>query len=63
MVALRKDGMYDRHWEQISKEVGFEVKPTEDFTFTKLLSLGLMKHLDACVEVGERASKEYHIEK
>ena len=28
MVALRKKGMTDRHWEQISNRVGFEVKPT-----------------------------------
>lgn len=62
MVALRKNGMYDRHWEQITQEVGYEVKPTEDFTFTKLLDLGLMKNLESCIEVGERAAKEYHIE-
>lgn len=41
MVALRKNGMYDRHWEQISEAVGFEVKPTEDFTFTNILDMGL----------------------
>ena len=28
MVALRKKGMTERHWEQISSRVGFEVKPT-----------------------------------
>jgi dynein heavy chain, axonemal len=34
MVALRKEGMKDRHWEQISKEVGFKVQPTgDDFCF------------------------------
>jgi len=24
-----------------------------------VLELGLMKHVDACVEIGERAAKEY----
>jgi len=27
MVALRKKGMTERHWDQISQKVGFEVKP------------------------------------
>ena len=63
MVALRKDGMYERHWEKITDNVGFKVEPTEDFTFTKLLNLGLMDNLDICMEVGEAASKEYAIER
>ena len=62
MVALRKDGMKERHWEQISQKVGYEVKPDEFFTFQKCLDLGLMKNLEACVEVGERAYKEFGIE-
>ncbi len=32
-LALRTDGMKDRHWEAISDKVGFEVKPYEGFTF------------------------------
>lgn len=39
MVALRKKGMYERHWSEITEKVGFEVKPTEDFTFTNVLLL------------------------
>ena len=27
MVALRKKGMTERHWDQISAKVGFPVKP------------------------------------
>lgn len=33
VVALRTDGMKDRHWEALSEKVGFEVKPHEGFTF------------------------------
>lgn len=62
MVALRKKGMKDRHWEQISEKVGFEVKPYEGFTFTKLLEMGLMAHVETCVDIGERAAKEFQIE-
>lgn len=55
--------MYDRHWKEITTRVGFEVKPTEDFTFEKLLDMGMLKYSDICVEVGEKAAKEHHIEK
>jgi len=36
--------MKERHWEEISRRVGFAVKPDEDFTFTKVLELGLLDH-------------------
>lgn len=49
MVALRKKGMQQRHWTQISQKVGFEVVPTEGFTFNKVLEMGLMKHSEVCV--------------
>lgn len=62
MVSLRKKGMKERHWEQVSAKVGFEVRPTEGFTFTKVLEMGLIKYVDDCVEIGERAAKEYQIE-
>jgi len=30
MVALRKQGMKERHWNQISDKVGFKVDPTAE---------------------------------
>jgi dynein heavy chain len=54
--------MCDRHWNEITKRVGYEVKPTAGFTFTQAIDMGLMKHVDVCVEVGEKAAKEYMIE-
>lgn len=62
MVALRQKGMMERHWNDISKRMGFDVRPNQEFTFTKALELGLMKEVDYCVEVGERAAKEFQIE-
>ena len=44
LLALRKKGMRDRHWKQISDKVGFEVNPGPDFTFSQALNMGLMKH-------------------
>ena len=61
-LALRKDGMKDRHWEQLSKEVGFEVKPTEDFTFQHIKDLNLIEYVAICEDIGEKASKEFTIE-
>lgn len=63
-VYLRKDGMVERHWKQISDKVGFEVYPTEeDFSLSKLVDMGMVEHAQVCEDVGERAAKEYHIEK
>lgn len=54
--------MLDRHWEQVSERAKVEVKPGPGFTFTKVLELGLLKNVDDCMEIGERAYKEYQIE-
>lgn len=62
-VALRKDGMKDRHWKAISEGSGIECYPDEDFTLQKLIDIGMVAHVALCEEVGEKAQKEYHIEK
>jgi dynein heavy chain len=62
-LALRKQGMKDRHWDQLSESVGFDIRPTEDFTLTVLVDKGLVKHSEAAESVGERAQKEHNIEK
>lgn len=66
MVALHRKGMVDRHWQQISDRVGFEIKPNmqqaEEFTFQLCLDRGLMKNVDFIVDIGEKATKEFHIE-
>lgn len=61
-VALRKQGMYDRHWDQISAGVGFDIRPVEGFTLTSVIEKGLIKYIPLCEEVGEKAAREYNIE-
>ena len=61
-LGLRTEGMKERHWEVISQKVGFEVKPCEGFTFNKCIEMELLQYVDICVDVGERAGKEYNIE-
>ena len=62
-VSLRKPGMVDRHWDAISEKVGFEVRPHEGFTLEKVIKMGLKEHEDYCEEIGDRAYKEFQIEK
>jgi len=62
-VYLRKEGMKERHWDQISAKVGFDIRPEEDFTLTKIVEKGMLNHVEVAEEVGERANKEFNIEK
>ncbi len=62
-VALRKEGMKDRHWDEISEKVGFELRPDENFTLTTVIDKGMLDHIAIAEEVGEKAFKEYNIEK
>jgi dynein heavy chain len=61
-LALRKEGMKDRHWDQISNKVGFDIRPVEGFTLTSVVEKGMLAHTELADEVGERAAKEHHIE-
>ena len=61
-MALRTEGMKERHWQAISEKVGFEVKPYEGFTFNHCLEMDLHKYTESVVDIGEKAGKEYNIE-
>jgi dynein heavy chain len=52
MVALRKKGMTDRHWNEVSQKINLRIEPTPGFTFSKVLEMGLMKNLETCIEIG-----------
>jgi dynein heavy chain len=62
VLALRKEGMKERHWTAISEKVLFDVKPVEGFTFTTVMDLGLLNFVEDCTDIGDRAAKEYNIE-
>ena len=62
-VALRKEGMKERHWTAISEGSGIDCYPDDDFNLKKLIEIGMVNHVDICDEVGEKAQKEFHIEK
>uniref|UniRef100_A0A8C0VQX6 Dynein axonemal heavy chain 3 n=1 Tax=Cyanistes caeruleus TaxID=156563 RepID=A0A8C0VQX6_CYACU len=56
-------GMKERHWEQISKIVGCEIKPDESTNLKYILDCGLSKFIEQIEPVGAAASKEYSLEK
>ena len=62
LLALRKKGLKERHWKQLSSKIGIEVMPNEEFTFSQALNMNLLKHVDVCVETSEQAIKEWNIE-
>jgi len=62
IMGMLTVGMKDRHWEAISTKVGFEVKPYEGFTLTKVQEMNLIKWSDDIVDIGDRAGKEFQIE-
>ena len=61
-VSLRKKGMVDRHWDELSKGVGFDIRPVEGFTLNSVIEKGLVEHSQVCEDVGEKAFKEFGIE-
>ena len=62
IIAIRTDGMKERHWDNLSAKVGFEIKPTENFTYQNCIDMKLADYSEIIVDVGEKASKEYNIE-
>ncbi|NXW28891.1 DYH3 protein, partial [Phaetusa simplex] len=56
-------GLKERHWEQISKLVGCEIRPDETTTLENILEFGLSKYIDQLEPIGAAASKEYSLEK
>jgi dynein heavy chain len=63
LVSLKKPGMRDRHWEELVTRTRLSIKIEPGVTFDSLLELGLGEHAAVCIEVGEKASREFGIEK
>jgi dynein heavy chain len=60
-VALTR-GLKDRHWDEITKKTGIDCSQHEGLTFQNLLDQGMIKHLEICSDVGEKAYREAKIE-
>ena len=66
VTCLRNPGMRDRHWNDLTSTLGFELRPDDSFTLrhaTETLRLHEPKVLEKVQKVCDRAMKEYSIEK
>lgn len=64
VVAMRNEGMKERHWTQISELVGTAINPEmENFTLSNFIELGLMQNVQEISDIGDRSGKEYQIER
>ena len=60
--GLRNPGMRNRHWEQLSDDLGFPIRQKANLTFSKCLEMKLNDHIQTIAKVAEVAGKEYSIE-
>ncbi|XP_060076356.1 dynein axonemal heavy chain 1-like, partial [Ylistrum balloti] len=60
--GLRNPGMRNRHWEQLSGDLGFPIRPKANLTFSKCIEMNLQDHIATITKVAEVAGKEYSIE-
>ena len=63
LSVLCNRGMRERHWKQVSDTVGFDLRPDDHTSLTRVLDMGVSKHIDRLLEISEAASKQYAIEK
>ncbi|KEG11834.1 dynein heavy chain [Trypanosoma grayi] len=60
---LRTEGLKDRHWDQISKEIGHEVRPGKTLiSLNDLKTLRVSEYEEILLRISEVAAREYQIE-
>jgi len=60
--AFRNPGLCDRHWEQISKELGMELNPSTFSNLNDLIKLNVHENLSKVSSICDVAGKEYSIQ-
>jgi dynein heavy chain len=60
--GLRNPGMRIRHWDQLSADIGMNIKPKKDLTFQKCLDMKLQDYTEQINKISDVAAKEYSIE-
>eukprot|EP00795_Rhopilema_esculentum_P009610 gene9610-17369_t len=63
LSCICNPGLRDRHWEQMSDVVEYDIKPEATTSLSQMLEFGLQKHLDKLEEISGAATKEYSLEK
>jgi dynein heavy chain len=64
ILGMRNVGMRERHWKQLSSEIGQDIAPDNDpdFTLQTAFDMELYKYGELVSRVGATAGKEYQIE-
>ncbi|CCW67051.1 unnamed protein product [Phytomonas sp. Hart1] len=63
ITSLRARGMYDRHWVQLSKEIGKDIRPGVTLkNLSDITTLHLDEYENTLIGISEIASREYQIE-
>ena len=63
IMAIRNQGMRERHWTEMSEKVGIELNPENgDFTIQAAFDMELFKHTELLQKIGDKAGKENQIE-
>jgi dynein heavy chain len=65
VVGLRNEGMRERHWQQLSEIAKAEVGPDMEggLSLDGLLKMGLLNQVPEVEKIGDRAGKEFTLEK
>ena len=61
--CLCNKGLRDRHWEEISKILGYPFKPNDSTTLSSVLTMGLEGQMEKLEDIAGAASKEFSLEK
>ena len=61
--CARNPGLRERHWKEMSEELGFPVKADASFSLTRALQLELPKHIESIERYSDFASKEFSLER
>jgi len=64
ITALRNPGLRDRHWTQLSNEIGVELKADgAGLTLKYILEMDVQSHVAVVTQISEVAAKEYSFER
>ncbi|XP_031567893.1 dynein heavy chain 3, axonemal-like [Actinia tenebrosa] len=63
LQVICNPGLRDRHWEQMSEVVEFDIKPEPTTSLCNMLEYNLHKNMNKLEEISGSASKEFALEK
>uniref|UniRef100_A0A182XBB4 AAA+ ATPase domain-containing protein n=1 Tax=Anopheles quadriannulatus TaxID=34691 RepID=A0A182XBB4_ANOQN len=61
LESICRQGLCDRHWKQISEELGQEVNPDVHNSLSQMVEIDIVKIQDRLEEISNAAGKEYEL--